>query len=205
MIRETIVSSADAAGNPNFAPMGVVVEEADIGRGAEIGLRVYRGSRTGANLLEVRQGVVNLVDDVLLYVTTALFDALPEWEPSFAVRPPGMRGAPGRWEFVVVAAEEEVRRGARVDRVTGRVVHTVGGHGGFKGFCRAQWAVLEATIAATRVGYVGPEVLACWDYWQRLVERTGGPREKTAFRLVRDYLEARGLRPPVPPAGRAGS
>lgn len=201
MIREAIVSTIDAAGNPNFAPMGVTMEEVESAeQGAEMVLRVYRGSRTWGNLQEVGEGVVNFSDDVLLFVATALFDARPEWEPSFAVRPPGIKGALGRWEFVVVAQEEEVQREARVNRVTVRVVHTVGGYGGFKGFCRAQWAVLEAAIAATRVGYLGPEVLACWEYWRGLVERTGGRREKKAFFMVRRYLERQGLRlPDLPP------
>jgi hypothetical protein len=61
----------------------------------------------------------------------------------------------------------------------------------FWGWNRAKHAVLEATILATRLHLKGPEQIA-----QQLnvlaiaVEKTAGPKETEAWRLVTDYIQS---------------
>ena len=62
MIIETIFSTVDERGQPNFAPMGVVWGE------EELAVRPFRQTQTCRNLLATGYGVVNLTDDVLAFV-----------------------------------------------------------------------------------------------------------------------------------------
>ena len=72
MILETIVSTLDTTGSPNFAPMGVIWDE------DYVTIRPYRNTSTYRNLLGSGAGVVNVTDDVLAYVQCGLYKtALP--------------------------------------------------------------------------------------------------------------------------------
>ena len=66
MIIESIITTLDAKGIANFAPMGVGWGE------QEIVVKPYRETTTYRNLLETGEAVVNLVDDVLFFVKGAL-------------------------------------------------------------------------------------------------------------------------------------
>ncbi|WP_258359378.1 DUF447 domain-containing protein [Moorella sulfitireducens] len=221
MILEAIVSTISPAGEINFAPVGVrlpsehgsqpgrtlagdsaAVEAGFVPPGqavstaredGQVELHLYRGSRTYANLLSTGEGVICFIDDVLLFVETALFSTCPSYVPSLKVRPPRLAGSGTVWEFKV----SDFNVAAEPARVTGRIVHR-GEGAGFRGFCRAQFAVLEAAIAATRWQWLAPQQVASrWDYWQQLVVKTGGAREFQAFSLVHKYLEDKGFSLPL--------
>ena len=82
MIIETIFSTLDEHGKPNFAPMGVLWGE------DSVIVRPFRTSQTCRNLLSSGHGVVNLSDNVLAFVQCALYDMIL---PSFpAVTVPGV-------------------------------------------------------------------------------------------------------------------
>jgi hypothetical protein len=60
----------------------------------------------------------------------------------------------------------------------------------FFGFNRAMFAVVEAAILATRVAFLPWEQID--SEFRRLailVEKTGGPREKQAFALLRGFVD----------------
>ncbi len=69
MIVETIFSTLDETGRPNFAPMGIEWGE------KFLTVRPFRKTRTCVNLLSTGYGIANLSDDVLAYVQSALYDA----------------------------------------------------------------------------------------------------------------------------------
>jgi hypothetical protein len=192
MVIETVVTTLDAAGEPNFAAMGVVW-----GHDTLI-IRPYTNTRTFRNLEAQRAAVVNVTDDVLLFAKSALTRERFTCVPAQRVRGVVLRDA-CHWQEVEVV---EIRGRApgpgsaghseRIDVAT----RVVGGgvRRPFVGFCRAKHAVVEASILASRLRYrpVG-EILEEVEKLGVLVEKTGGPGEREAMTFIRAYVtRARG-------------
>jgi hypothetical protein len=194
MIVETIISSISFDDNVNFAPMGLHITDMDYGRvgytpAGSISLRLYPGSKTYANLKATGQGVVNFTNNVLDFVDTALYSSCPSHKPSLKVRPPSMEQAHTIWEFTVSHFDSA----SMPALVEGKVVHCES-KGGSSGFCRGQWAVLEAAIAATRWQFLPPEkIIQPWPMWQDLVKKTGGRQEFEAFKKIGCFLAKKGI------------
>lgn len=184
MILETIVSTTDAEGRPNFAPMGITIE------GETVLLRPYREARTWRNLQQVGEGVVNITDDVLVFAHCAVSSEIPPHHAAGSGRRLVLDDVCSWKEFVVERNDLSEERG----RFWGRVVAEGRGRD-FAGFNRAKHAVIEATILATRVFLLGREtVLQEFDRLGPLVDKTGGPREKESFGfLLSRVREGRGV------------
>jgi len=181
MIIETIFSTMDQAGKPNFAPMGLVW-------GEEIVIvRPFRNTQTCRNLISGGFGVASLSDDVLAYVKSGLYDAAL---PGFAaIRIPGIvfQGACSWLELAVISESGSEDRA----EFQCRIMHRAYGRD-FLGFCRAGNAVIEATILATRLDfYSRKEVDESLKRYSRIIEKTAGQNEKEAFQLVCDYVRQR--------------
>ncbi len=181
MIIETIFSTIDENGAPNFAPMGVVWGE-DF-----MTIRPFRNTRTCGNLLSGGYGVASLTDDVLAFVQCGLYKkAVPCFPAKVA---PGVvfQGACSWRELEVVT------RGGSAERMElrCRILHR-GRQKDFLGFCRASNAIIEATILATRLALndmkTVTEKLA---YYKEIVDKTGDEAEKQAFQLVQEYVQKR--------------
>jgi uncharacterized protein len=182
MICEGIVTTVNADGTPNIAPMGPMVDPAM----SRLVLRPYPTSTTYANLVRTGEGVFHVTDDVELLAHTAVGDVQP---------PPALR------EAVVVRGQVladacrwyELRVEARDDRqvparITCQVVHQARNRD-FFGFNRAKHAVVEAAILATRVQRLSAaDVLAQYERLAVLVDKTAGPQERRAFEYLYDYV-----------------
>ncbi len=178
MIVESLVSTLDAAGRPNFAPMGVVWGE------EEITVRPFRQTDTYRNLLGTGHAVVNLTDDVLAFVRTALYDAVLPHFPASAVPGVVFQGACFWRELVVVAASETAERAEVRCQVVKR-----GWQRDFLGFCRARSAVIEAAILATRPQLYDPRAVAeAMERYQEIVQKTGDEAERVALQCVREFV-----------------
>ncbi len=178
MIIETIFSTLDAAGTPNFAPMGILWGD------EAVTVRPYRDTQTFRNLLDGGAGVAAVTDDVAAYVRSALYGAVLGHFPAEAIRGVVFEGACSWRELEVIG------RGGTPERASlqCRVVHT-GRRREFPGFCRAAAAVVEAAIVATRLARIGPEAAgADLARYGQIVEKTGGAGEREAMRLVLDYI-----------------
>lgn len=183
MIVEGIVTSLSAAGAVNVAPMGPIVDD-DFQR---LLLRPFKTSQTYRNLKARPQGVFHIVDDVLLIARAAL-DRLPDLPatiPATVIEGRVLADCCRWYEFEVAALDDATDR----TEIECRVVHA-GRFRDMLGFNRAQYAVLEATILATRLQLI-PEA----EVRQRIaalrspVEKTAGPREFEAWGLVIDVVE----------------
>lgn len=178
MIIETIFSTLDGAGRPNFAPMGVLWGE------EEMTVRPFRHTDTYRNLLATGYGVANVSDDVLAFVQSALYDAaLPHFPASHV---PGVvfQGACYWRELAVVEADGEEERAEVRCRVVGR-----GWQRDFLGFNRARSAVIEAAILATRLHLRDPEaVLEALGRYEEVVRKTGDEVERVALQRVREFV-----------------
>ncbi|WP_165229931.1 DUF447 domain-containing protein [Aquisphaera insulae] len=197
MILEGIVTTVDDRGELNIAPMGITL-------GPSLGLdrfqlRPYPSSTTFRNLKSSGEGVFHITDDVLLLAQTAIGLAP---SPAAAVRP---AEAVSGWvlvnacrflEFRTASLDESAER-ARIEAVTVRE----GRNRDFLGFNRARHAVLEAAILATRTAFLPrSEILGDLDRLAVLVEKTGGDRERTAFRILRDHVGAAADSAPAGPS-----
>jgi len=182
MIVETIFSTLDESGRPNFAPMGIEWGQ------ESLKVRPFRNTRTCRNLLSTGYGVVNLADDVLAYVRCALYDAILPYFPAKTV--PGV-------VFSDTCSWREVRlisqsgSDERAELIC-RVLHD-GRQKDFVGFRRAGNAVIEATILATRLTILDRNTLADgMNHYGKIIGRIGDDTEKQAFQLVQEYVETRG-------------
>jgi hypothetical protein len=96
MIVETIFSTLDADGQPNFAPMGVVWGE------EVLRVRPFRSTHTFRNLEASGEAVVCLTDDVLAFVQCGLYHVRLPHFPAQVVRGAVFQGACSWREVQVV-------------------------------------------------------------------------------------------------------
>jgi len=185
MILEGVVTSQNSLGELNVAPMGPIVEP-DMRR---LVLRPFQTSTTFQNLKQHPFGVLHVVDDVLLLARTAIgrLDEAPESFP--ALRVPGrvLAGACRWYEFRVESIDDSEQR-TRIEAVvehSGRLRDCFG-------FNRAKHAVIEAAILATRIHLLLPdEIREQFVRLQTIVEKTAGPDELTAFRLLDNFVRGK--------------
>jgi hypothetical protein len=149
-------------------------------------LRPYRTSATYRNLQRTGEGVFHVTDDVLLLAQAAVGDPDPPPELRVAAAVAGKILVDAcRWyAFRVERTDEEGER-ARME------CHVVdhGRNRDFFGFNRAKHAVVEAAILATRTGLLPAEEFRReFGRMAVIVEKTGGERERRAFRLLQTYV-----------------
>ena len=159
-------------GSVNCGAMGVEWGE------QRIVVKPYRGTRTLRNLRATGTAVVNVTDDILLFCQAALGDPHPPTRPAASIEGAVLEAACSWRELRVEAIEDGERA-----RVETRVVARGSGRE-FLGFNRASHAVLEASILASRVRWLG-DVREELDRLQVLVDKTGGTREREAMDYVR--------------------
>jgi hypothetical protein len=185
MIVETIVTSLDANGAVNCAPMGV--EWGD----DSIVLKPFLETATYRNLIATRAAVVNLTDDVLLFAQAAVSDPVYSTVPAQVVRGVVLDDCCS-WREVEVRSVDSSPPRSRIETA---VVHR-GTRREFIGFNRARHAVLEAAIYATRLHllprtFIDSEL----ERLQVIVDKTAGPRELEAMTLLTDYVRSVPARP----------
>lgn len=200
MIVETIVTTMDGDGAVNCAPMGVEWGE------ATIVLKPFVDTLTYRNIIATGVAVVNLTDDCGVFARAAISNPDDPTVPASVVRGVVLADACS-WREVEVRSVDHGPPRARIET---RVVHRGAGRE-FIGFNRAAHAVLETAIYATRVhllprAFVRKEL----ERLQTIVDKTAGPREHEAMRLLSDYVAAApesssDSRPSAPGLDRSGS
>jgi hypothetical protein len=141
MIRETIVSTMNRAGQVHFAPIGLIAED----DGWIIA--PFRPSITLDNLREVPFAVANFTDDVRVFAG-CLTGRGGQWPTALSgqVSVPRLAAALAHAERAVIRTTEDDQR----PRFHCRVLCNVG-HAPFQGFNRAKAAVIEASILVSRL------------------------------------------------------
>jgi len=182
VIIEIIVTTMDAEGTVNCAPMGVEWDP-DLQPDAIV-LKPFLETATYRNVLATRAAVVNLVDDVRVFAKAAISNPAYETVPAETVRGVVLAGACS-WRELEVASIDSTPPRSRIET---RTVHQ-GVRREFIGFNRARHAVLEAAIYATRVHMLSRDfLLAEVDRLQVIVDKTAGPREFEAMDLLAQYI-----------------
>jgi uncharacterized protein len=181
VILETIITSRDAGGAINFAPMGV--EWGD----EIIVLKPFLETSTFRNVSASREAVVNLTDDVMLFAQGAISSPEFPWTPATVVQGAVLQAACSWRELEILTIDATPPR----SRIEARVVHR-GVTREFMGFNRARHAVLEAAILATRTHLIPAEqIREEFARLQVIVDKTAGPREREAMALLTDYVRSK--------------
>jgi hypothetical protein len=180
VIVEAIVTTLGADDGVNCAPMGV--EWGD----DTIVLKPFLETATYRNAVATRAAVVNLTDDVRVYARGAISNPHYPTVPASVVRGVVLADCCS-WREVTVRAVDSRPPRARIETA---VVHR-GTRREFVGFNRAQHAVLETAIYATRLhllprAFVESELTRL----QVLVDKTAGDREHEAMALLADYIRS---------------
>lgn len=180
MIIESILTTTDAAGQVNCAPMGVEWGE------EIIVIKPFLNTATYRNLVTHGTAVVNLTDNVLLFAQSAIASPVFPTRPATKVEGVVLEGVCSWREVQVEAVEAHEPRA----RITTRVVY----HGfarEFLGFNRARHAVLEAAILATRTHILPREqILSEFERLQVIVDKTAGAQEHEAMQILTKYVHA---------------
>lgn len=179
MIRECIVTTMGQEGSVHIAPIGLIED----GEGWVIA--PFRPSTTLDNLRTTPFAVANFTDDVLVFAGSLTGNK--DWPTHPTVRVPGavLDGTLSHLELAVESVEEDELR----PRFHCRIVHEEV-HAPFKGFNRAQAAVIETAILASRLRMLPREKIEQeLAYSQIAVEKTAGPREHEAWRILVEKIE----------------
>ena len=190
MIIETIVTTMDASGAVNIAPMGVEWAGGD----EPPVLKPFLETVTYRNVTATGVAVVNLIDDVRVFARAAISNPDYPVVPAVAVRGVSLRDACS-WRELTVASVDSTPPRSRIET-------TIAHHGfrrEFIGFNRARHAVLEAAIYATRVHMLDRDFIQSeLARLQVIVDKTAGPAEREAMALLVDYVR---LAPASAPIG----
>ena len=179
-IVETIVTTIDGEGKVHIAPLGIIAE------GERWILAPFRPSKTLDNLRAVPFAVANHTDDVRIYA--GCLTGRREWATIACEETPAPRLKDCLAHMslrVVEVGEDEMR-----PRFHCEVVRSVS-HAPFAGFNRAQAAVIEAAILASRLHLlprekIEREIAAL----EIVVGKTAGPNEQTAWNWLRGKFDA---------------
>lgn len=182
MIVEGIVTTMNPDGQAQLSPMGPVI---DLGQ-RQIELRPFRGSTTLANLIARPFGVFHCTDDALLIVqaVTKRWLEVPKLQP--AERGPGwvLPEACVWHEFTCGYIDQSTNRAM----VAGRIIASGRGPD-FSGFNRAKHGLIEAAITLSRLQFLPVEEIEQSLYSAaKLIEKTGGERERLALHLLQTHL-----------------
>ena len=196
LIREAIVTTVNALGEPHLAPLGLIAE------GERWLLAPFHPSATLDNLRQAPFAVANLTDDVRVFA--GCLTGRRDWPLTAAnvVAAPRLAATLAHLELVVVEIREDELRPRFVCRVAHRASHAP-----FEGFNRAQAAVIEGAVLVSRVHLLPrDEVEAELARLEIIVGKTAGAAEAEAWGWLKDRAAqafATG-RPEAPHAGHSG-
>lgn len=179
LIRETIITTLTPKGDPYIAPLGIIED------GANWVIAPFKPSTTLENLRHNGHAVVNYVDDVRIFA--GCLTGRKDWPTQEAEKIDGvyLEAALTHLELEVDHIEEDEIR----PRFSCKVVHEVT-HAPFQGFNRAQAAVVEAAILASRLKMLPHDkVIDELKYLTIAVEKTAGDRELEAWGWVKEKID----------------
>jgi len=178
LIRETIVTTVNRRGEPHLAPLGLISE------GDRWVIAPFYPSTTLENLREAPFAVANLTDDVRVFA--GCLTGRRDWPltPASVVAAPRLAGALAHLELMVAEVREDESRPRFVCAVAHRASHAP-----FEGFNRAQAAVIEGAILASRLHLLSrAEIEADLARLEIIVGKTAGAAESEAWGWLKDKV-----------------
>lgn len=171
-IRESIVTTVNEDGTAHTAPLGLIEEP------PWLVIAPFRPSTTLDNLRHRPWACASYTTDVRVFAG-CVARRPPLWKVAAAERIAGFRldGCLAHGELEVEHVREDELRPHFVCRVVHEAVHAP-----FRGFNRAQAAVVEGAILVSRLAMLPPgKVAAEMAYLQIAIDKTAGPDEREAW------------------------
>lgn len=179
MIYETIISTVDAADQAHVAPFGIQKQ------GDLIVISPYRPSTTLDNILATKTAVMNLTDDVRVFAGAVARIHAHELTPATQVQGYRLLNTLSHQELTLVEMVDDVQRPQLLMQVVHQEMHQP-----FAGFNRAQAAVIELAVLATRLQRLPQEKVQIErQYLQIAMDKTAGPREWKAWQWLVDKID----------------
>ncbi|MCB1858571.1 MAG: DUF447 family protein [Gammaproteobacteria bacterium] len=179
MIHEVIVTTRNSAGQVHIAPMGIHW------RDNRVVISPFKPSTTLENLLKRRDAVINYCDDVRVFA--GCLTGHYEWpvQQALKVDVPRLQDALAHSEVRLESIEEDELR----PRLLCSVVHDAN-HRPFRGFNRAQAAVLELAILVSRLERLPrSKIQRELAYLRIAIDKTAGTREHEAWGWLMDRID----------------
>ena len=179
VILETVITTRDESGRDHIAPMGIREQD------GFIVLSPFRPSATLEHVLREKCAVVNYTDDVRIFAgcLTGRYDC-----PTVPVKHLPCRrlaASLAHSEVKLERVEDDATRPRLYCRELAREIH-----GAFRGYNRAQAAVIEAAILVSRLNMLPQEKIDTEMAYLRIaVEKTAGPRELEAWGWLAARIE----------------
>lgn len=180
MIQEIIVTTTNADGSTHIAPMGIR-EETGL-----IVIAPFKPSATLENIQRNETAVVNRISDVRIFA--GCLTGRKDWPLIETDQVQGKRldAALSHLELQLEHFEEDELR----PRFYCKPIHEVN-HKPFKGFNRAQAAVLELAILVSRLHMLPAEKIEQEiEYLMIAIDKTAGENEKVAWEWLMEKVDA---------------
>lgn len=179
MIFESIISTVNSQGDVHVTPFGIQMQD------GLVVISPYKPSVTLDNILATKDAVMNLTDDVRVFA--GALTRRQAWTLLPADKILGYRLADTlvHKELKLVKVIEDTSR----PKLFLEVLHEVQ-HQSFQGFNRAQAAVIELAVLASRL-HILPKnkVLSEFNYLQIAIDKTAGEHELQAWRWLAEKVE----------------
>jgi hypothetical protein len=179
MIYETIIITINKDFTPHIVPMGIHEQD------GMIVIEPFRPSTTLENLQRTQTAVINMTDDVSIFA--GCLTGRSNWPTVTTEIIDGHRllSALAHIEVEVHHCDDDDIRPSFFCSVKNEVTHAP-----FKGFNRAQAAVIEAAILASRLRMLSAEKIETEiKYLQIAIDKTAGEKEKQAWNWLMDYFK----------------
>lgn len=178
MIFETIISTIGKDGKVNFAPFGIKRNR------DYLYISPYIPSTTLSNLNLTNEAVVNYVDDASFFVKCIIGKKSFEKKKCKNINGYYLSKALAHDEVVVESVKNDKIRPTFKCKVIQRSLHKR-----FEGFNRANGALIEACILASRVRILKKSIIIRdLNNLANAIERTAGVKEKKNWKLIRNYI-----------------
>jgi len=179
MIYETIITSMDAHRNVHITPFGIREED------GYVIISPYKPSTTLNNILETNAAVMNLTDDVRIFagaLTKKMQFELISTEKIDGFR---LKNTLAHKELKLKKVVEDAQRPQLFMEVVYEAQHKP-----FKGFNRAQAAVIELAVLTSRLHMLPKEkILQEKTYLQIAMDKTAGEHEWQAWTWLNEKIE----------------
>lgn len=180
MILETIVTTRTVSGEVHIAPFGIRE------RNGKILLSPYRPSTTLDHVLRDKCCVLNVTDDVRIFA--GALTGHRDWpvRPAKKIQGHVLQAALSHRELALISIlDDPVRPELELE-----VIHEEQ-HAPFRGFNRAQAAIIELAVLASRLDRLPRDKIAQeMHYLQIAVDKTAGTRELEAWQWLNEKIMA---------------
>ena len=182
-IDEVIVTTLSANGEAHSAPMGITRSN------EQVLIQPFKPSTTYENLKRHRQCTINYTDDVRVFAGALTGRRTWPTLPCQQIEGQYLKQALTHLELELVIFEDSDPRASFRGTIINEVTHAP-----FRGFNRAQNAVIEAAVLTSRLSMLPEDkVKQEISYLRIAIEKTAGDREREAWSWLIDKIEDYGI------------